>query len=147
MHVYNLDGREFVRTILKFDLLHRWNPACAAVGNKIHVVMNLPATAIEFLDVFKGLISFKDLSECNVAPEYIILPIIHCYCFSKSSNALTDARERTKSALGVHNLEFCDIRMVRNVAPNKEMMCVSFVMPRSALLTNQANTRLAPCHH
>ena len=46
-----------------------------------HAIMNLPATAIEFLDVFNGLLE-KDRWR---GP----LPQIHCYCFAKTDE--TDA--------------------------------------------------------
>jgi tRNA (guanine37-N1)-methyltransferase len=43
-----------------------------------HFVMNLPDTAIQFLDAFRGLLSADGLREV-----YDILPMIHCHCFTR----------------------------------------------------------------
>jgi tRNA G37 N-methylase Trm5 len=49
-----------------------------------HYLMNLPATATEFLDAFKGL--FKGFDPVD-------LPIIHCYSFSKAKDLSLDTLE------------------------------------------------------
>jgi tRNA (guanine37-N1)-methyltransferase len=48
--------------------------------------MNLPATAVEFLDAFSGLYQGK---EHLVKAEE--LPIIHCHLFTKAENKKADA--------------------------------------------------------
>jgi tRNA (guanine37-N1)-methyltransferase len=104
---YNMDGREFIKQSL-LDLQNDkvWEQMKTAhlsvmhlkdsrkKGNKPmpkssfpetkppafhHYVMNLPATAIEFLDAFKGLYKDQKLEK---------LPLIHCYCFSKEIDNL-----------------------------------------------------------
>lgn len=45
-----------------------------------HFVMNLPDTAIQFLNAFRGLLSdrMRDLGE-----TYDIMPVVHCHCFTR----------------------------------------------------------------
>ena len=45
-----------------------------------HVIMNLPASAVEFLDVFKGCL---DKHQWQEEP----LPSIHCYTFAKADES------------------------------------------------------------
>lgn len=43
-----------------------------------HFVMNLPDSAIQFLDAFRGIISSPELKEL-----YEVMPMIHCHCFTR----------------------------------------------------------------
>jgi tRNA (guanine37-N1)-methyltransferase len=45
-----------------------------------HFVMNLPDSAITFLDAFHGL--FKSPELCGLYAEGI-MPMVHCHCFSR----------------------------------------------------------------
>lgn len=50
--------------------------------NKIsHFVMNLPDSAIEFLDAFRGI--FSRLDRQKVEKIYTTMPMIHCHCFTR----------------------------------------------------------------
>lgn len=116
-----------------------------------HFVMNLPDTAIEFLDAFRGV-----LSQAKVGREligvYQTMPMIHCHCFTRFLDpvqAEADIREvslggdwismaililvyfqRVKVALGSAVDEDVSLHLVRSVAPNKDMYCISFRLPR-----------------
>ena len=90
-----------------------------------HVVMNLPASAIEFLDAFRG--AFRAAHWAGVP-----LPTVHCYAFLRRGESEEQLRARAEGHLSgridcardewrVHN--------VRDVAPNKEMVCLSFRVP------------------
>jgi len=88
-----------------------------------HVVMNLPASALEFLDVFQGLFSRSYWK----GP----MPWIHCYCFMRSNETEEMIIERAETAL-LSKIEDPIIHRVRDVAPNKAMLCLSFKLPETA---------------
>ncbi|PCH34211.1 guanine-N(1)--methyltransferase [Wolfiporia cocos MD-104 SS10] len=93
--------------------------------------MNLPDTAIEFLDAFRGVLSGARERELSGVYEGA-LPMVHCYCFTRELEpeaAERDIRQRVEARLG-HPLESeVSVHWVRSVAPNKEMYCISFRLP------------------
>ncbi|KAF8910145.1 Met-10+ like-protein-domain-containing protein [Gymnopilus junonius] len=97
-----------------------------------HFVMNLPDSAIQFLDAFHGILT--DNGERDLSGTYNDMPIIHCHCFTREldpEKAERDIRQRVEDKLG-HALteEIINLHLVRSVAPNKEMYCISFRLPR-----------------
>lgn len=101
-----MDAREFARKMF----FEEKNPVQAD-----HLIMNLPASAHEFLDVFKGT-----TVQC----------LIHCYVFVKKFEREEEQREAAigliEDVLHLTSVDVHNVHHVRNVAPNKEMMCVSF---------------------
>ncbi|KAJ6575404.1 Met-10+ like-protein-domain-containing protein [Mycena capillaripes] len=95
--------------------------------NKIsHFVMNLPDSAIEFLDAFRGILS-KDVEKV-----YTTMPMIHCHCFTREiepENARVDILKRVEEKIGHPVAEDFSLHLVRSVAPNKDMYCISFRLP------------------
>ncbi|KAG0564141.1 hypothetical protein KC19_8G086500 [Ceratodon purpureus] len=87
-----------------------------------HIVMNLPASALEFLDVLNGLLS-KDRWKGT-------MPQVHCYCFMRSIETNRDIIKKAETYLGSSIVD-TDIYVVRDVAPNKIMLCVSFTLPEA----------------
>ncbi|GIL89794.1 hypothetical protein Vretimale_16566 [Volvox reticuliferus] len=89
-----------------------------------HVVMNLPASAIEFLDAFRGAFDpayWEDRS----------LPLVHCYTFKRSAETEADIIAKAERYLGgPMESGSCSVHTVRDVAPNKLMLCLSFRVPR-----------------
>lgn len=128
----NLDGREFIRTVLKPSMEDHWKK-CRETGTKtsFKVVMNLPALAIEFTDAFRSL--FKDIDKDIQPSSPEMLPYMYIYCFSKSETPEDDVKQRLENIIGSQLPPNHTIRIVRNVAPNKEMLCVSFHMPANVL--------------
>ncbi|RVE57257.1 hypothetical protein OJAV_G00214330 [Oryzias javanicus] len=121
VQTFNLDGREFIRGPLKQEL-----PALLKGGAGVHVVMNLPALALEFLDAFRGLLK-------NEPPCDLNLPTVYCYGFSKDDNPDEDMVKRASSSLGFPLENKSTVHFVRNVAPNKDMMCIRFTLPNEIL--------------
>jgi len=123
---YNKDAREFIRTEVRDALEAVWTGKMKDIDN-IHITMNLPAMAVEFLDAFKDLFS-SNPSLCSLATP---LPQVHVYSFSKSENPVEDVRERCEEFLGEKlGDNLVGVSFVRNVAPNKEMMRASFFVPK-----------------
>ncbi|GCB62169.1 hypothetical protein scyTo_0004211 [Scyliorhinus torazame] len=129
VQAFNMDGRDFILGPVKDDLVKQID-MLSSKENKtsIHIVMNLPGLAIEFLDVFRQL-----LQEQN--PVHA-LPTVHCYSFSKSDEPAKDIQRRAENFLRTSLEGRCSIHLVRNVAPNKEMMCLSFKVPAEVLYRN-----------
>ena len=126
LKAYNMDGREFIQTVTQklIGNVLQLSPDQGVVYS--HVIMNLPASAVEFLDTFKGI--FRTVPEnyrCSLK-----LPLIHCYCFSKSLDPDDDVLKMVERSLGVALREDCHtISTVRQVAPSKVMMRISFQLP------------------
>ena len=123
-HIYNLDGRDFLRTIAlpqietcqKESLNQSENMAS---NKKIVILMNLPELALTFLDVVSEWLS-RDVEE----KQQWIIPIhIFCYTFSRADDRIEDVRIRLKTVMPNVNDDLVSCRFVRQVAPCKDMMC------------------------
>jgi tRNA (guanine37-N1)-methyltransferase len=118
---FNMDGREFVQTAFQ-DMWTQHTLDNVRPGTFQHVVMNLPATAIEFLDAFRNVLPAEAAS--------VTLPTIHVHCFSKSEEPLVEITDRISEALGmVMDPSKVTLVKVRSVSPNKLMYCASFQLP------------------
>jgi len=96
-----------------------------------HFVMNLPDSAIQFLDAFRGLLN--DAEGRNLRGMYEEMPMVHCHCFTRElepEKAEIDIRQRVEERIGHHLTGETSLHLVRSVAPNKEMYCISFRLPR-----------------
>ena len=124
LKTYNMDGREFIK-VATHELVNKTLQS-GLLCVYSHVIMNLPALAIEFLDSFQGLFNAipPDLQDS------LQLPTIHCYSFSKSEFPMEDALKMVERQLGVClKKDTFTVCKVRNVAPSKDMMRVSFTLP------------------
>ncbi|XP_073048673.1 tRNA (guanine(37)-N(1))-methyltransferase 2 isoform X1 [Primulina eburnea] len=100
-----------------------------------HVIMNLPASALEFLDVFRDLIERRYWKGS--------LPWIHCYCFMRSNETNESILSEAEKALGAHIQDPIFYR-VRDVAPNKAMFCLSFRLPEACTEDKQTAGHFEP---
>jgi len=134
---FNVDARDFIRTVVKEKMLEIWSVNVDKIETA-HIVMNLPALAITFLDVFQGL--FKDCQ--HLREDVKILPKVHVYGFSKSESPEKDIKERCEEYLGAElDSDHLDVvAFVRNVAPNKDMMRASFYVPKEVLFDQSHNS-------
>ena len=191
LRTYNMDAREFVADV-KQQLAEQRLPRVD------HVIMNLPATAIAFLDCLRGLYPHRaQPMAAGVETEEPPCPVVHVYSFSNADDKVADVMSRIEAAIQ-HSLpppavtsdmkgsggrsgtgsravtraaeavaettahsgawstaaserkrkreekqqaaqcrsqpaswERPLVHFVRNVAPNKDMLCVSFRLPHS----------------
>lgn len=140
---FNLDGREFIRLLCgqvsrtRFEemraegtLPERFTFPEPGVGIPFdHVVMNLPASAVEFLDVFRGVFPAATWASRP-------LPRVHCYTFARGegeaarSAAIAAVEQHLGGSIAAEEAQ-AQAHLVRDVAPNKVMFCVSFRVPRA----------------
>ncbi|XP_031621059.1 tRNA (guanine(37)-N1)-methyltransferase [Contarinia nasturtii] len=134
MQTINKDGRDFITEDVKCDLIKRWNCSDSKLY-KIHLTMNLPAMAVEFVDTFCGLMS-------NYTGPIEPLPLVHVYCFAKGDDPASIAKCLVEENLGYKlstNLE--GVHFVRNVAPNKDMFRVSFYLTQEILCSKKGASK------
>ncbi|KAK7522748.1 guanine methyltransferase Trm5 [Phyllosticta citriasiana] len=113
-----------------------------------HFVMNLPASAIDFLPSFIGLYTRSPVQEAlgGTDPRTLFtphtpaqLPMIHVHCFSpkfpttekSEQEILRRISEKLQFNIDTNMMKALDgeIHDVRDIAPGKEMFCVSFRLP------------------
>ncbi|PWA03467.1 hypothetical protein BB558_000378 [Smittium angustum] len=140
---FNIDGREFIKMAFAKLALEKKQVVDGIPKTFDHVVMNLPATAIEFLDAFSGVLSEYSQESININEINPNMPTIHVHCFTKSETPETDILTRASNALGLHENEFPEFEKsakavyVRKVAPNKDMYCLSFPLPLCIAIRKQ----------
>ena len=113
-----------------------------------HFVMNLPDSAIQFLDAFRGILIDN---QRNLRETYHDqMPMIHCHCFTRELEldaAYQDIQkvrhfmlrftvnlnlnQRVEDKLGHALMAEVSLHHVRSVAPTKEMYCISFRLPKA----------------
>ena len=155
---YCMDGREFIRQATK-ELLRRETSVTIPRSTRLsrrptsrsphskasrrtinapksfqHYVMNLPASAVEFLDAFKG--TYAGRSQEFAPHKDMRLPMIHVYCFSEQKETEEEDHEAVCEVVSKHlehrilrDTPDTEIHFVRRVSPRKKMFCVSFRLP------------------
>jgi len=138
---FNMDARAFLRLALGSPALP-WGGGAQPPDH--HVVMNLPADAPEFLDSLVGC--FPPATRGAWAAR-ARLPLIHCYCFTSGDSDAArhaDVAARVARALGGAAPAQLEVRLVRDVAPRKLMVCAHFELPRVAALGRSLESGAEP---
>jgi len=102
-----------------------------------HFVMNLPDSAIEFLDAFRGILADPELRDVYEG----MMPMVHCHCFTREvedqTRAEMDITQRVEAKLGRALTDSATFHLVRSVAPGKDMYCISFRLPQVVAFARQ----------
>lgn len=120
------DGKDFILTDVKENLLKHLN-VC-----DVHIVMNLPGLAVEFLENFVGLYKPNEI-------EDFTKPItIYVYCFTKGEDYTNLAKDLIikNFSIDVSN-NITEIFRVRTVSSLKEMMRVSINLTKDILTASK----------
>ncbi|KAH7104868.1 guanine-N(1)--methyltransferase [Auriculariales sp. MPI-PUGE-AT-0066] len=102
-----------------------------------HVVMNLPDSALTFLDAFRGVLNIPEVPRSEIEAVYAEMPMVHVHCFTRelveeaAKADLSAVIQRAQQYLGAPLPNDAVFHLVRSVAPNKEMYCISFRLPNS----------------
>ncbi|GFN82898.1 tRNA (guanine(37)-n1)-methyltransferase [Plakobranchus ocellatus] len=164
VNAWNLDGREFILTVMKKNLeerleqlldvqkkRNRTNSSESNTGNSdqsnlpfentkndkyqadvlrcSYVIMNLPAIAVEFLSSLRSFLHDTAFAACMETEPHLVrslMPQVYCYAFSPKEDINTELKKCVEESLGCPVPDDYSTRLVRNVAPNKEMICISF---------------------
>ena len=164
VHASCSDGREFIRSatkrlptakrkaVLKSKRSRAATKAKTGQAERIldepasfdHYVMNLPASAVEFLDAFRGAYVGRE-REFHPHTERK-LPLVHVYCFVPRMDLEVDEVKAVCELVSKHlghpiTLELPDIeiRYVRLVSPKKKMFCASFRLPPEVAFADYDN--------
>lgn len=130
LKIINKDGSIFIQEDLKTHFIS-WSKKITS-ENKVHVTMNLPAIAVEFIKYFNNLFEWEDIPDHS-------LPIIHVYTFVKTdTNYEEGLKVIMEKYLGnVEKEDILEILRVRNVAPNKEMVRITFQTTKDFLCKSE----------
>ncbi|KAG6813208.1 hypothetical protein H0H92_013095 [Tricholoma furcatifolium] len=128
------------RRLMKSGQYQPMEPVGKPPRQKIsHFVMNLPDTAITFLDAFRGVLASD--RDHGIRELYDVMPMIHCHCFTRELDpkmAEADIRQRVEEKIGASLSGDIQTHWVRSVAPNKEMYCISFRLPPEVAFASSA---------
>lgn len=132
------DGKDFICDIFKYFIIDCCLGNKKLESGKIHITMNLPAMAVEFLKHFKGLINRIDLKEKN---DFDV--IVHVYCFAIGEDVCSVAKQMVNENIEMDvSSNIIEIFNVRNVSPKKEMMRVSFKLTKEILFYQNLENKI-----
>lgn len=124
------DGKDFILTDVKANLLKYLN------DRDVHIVMNLPALAVEFLENFVGLYAENEIEE-------VTKPVtVYVYCFTKGEDYVNLAKTLILNSFSVNISENVkEIFRVRTVSSLKEMMRISINITKEILTAPKSSDK------
>lgn len=102
-----------------------------------HLVMNLPASAVTFLDALRGAFPRDTWREEQA------LPLVHVYTFMKGKETQADVLAKVEQYLGGILDAPPQVHVVRNVAPGKVQLRVTFRVPKAVAFAELASATQA----
>lgn len=125
LNAFNIDGRDFLRKVVKNDILRRRSQD---LSGSEHIIMNLPASAIEFLDILPDWFTEEELKNVCLKPL-----LLHLYCFVKTDKKddpfkLAKLLVEEKLGFRLSSDLYFNMHNVRDVSPNKEMIRVTLLL-------------------
>lgn len=137
---FNLDGREFIKNQIKFDIIKQMEEFNGTnLNRRLHVLMNLPELALDFLKEFDGLLSSIENVHDKFVPDILV---IHCYCFLRNISNPSEYLIDLVSSIFEYQIEpkdVMEISEVRKVSTNKLMFRFSFQLNKEILYRNRKN--------
>lgn len=136
MEIFNKDGKDFILEDIKRDLEKE---LVMETPKTIQIIMNLPEIGKEFLKYFVGLL--EDRTELvNKWNPNVIKIHLNVYMFVRGEDLNETARIDVEDQLNykLNDTLLSGISFVRNVAPNKDMMRVSFYLNKDMLAGKKA---------
>uniref|UniRef100_A0A1I7UVT9 tRNA (guanine(37)-N1)-methyltransferase n=1 Tax=Caenorhabditis tropicalis TaxID=1561998 RepID=A0A1I7UVT9_9PELO len=148
IEVHNIDAKQFIKEKVAADVIRLMKEESTSAETEIenqkkceiHVVMNLPAYAVNFLPAFRGVLR-QHSSELESIPEEKRWKWnVYCYLFAKShvdvpdiwyeeeSRRMCDEKTKWEKSLVVK------CHKVRTVSSRKEMFCAQLELPYDFLL-------------
>lgn len=125
---YNQDGKDFICNVFKEYIISLCKGE-EKLDGIIHITMNLPAMAVEFLKHFNGLLKNKDTAE-----KFNQEIIVYVYCFALGEDHVAIAKKMVNEHIGCDiSSQILDVFDVRNVSPNKQMMRVTLKLTKDIL--------------
>ncbi|XP_058834475.1 tRNA (guanine(37)-N1)-methyltransferase [Topomyia yanbarensis] len=126
---FNKNGIDFIREEVRAVILNKNQDV--HFNGTIHITMNLPALAVNHLVNYVGLCKEDTL-------EITKFPLVHVYCFAKGTDdKKVIAQSMVEQSIGFSlNSNLKEIALIRNVAPNKDMMRVSFYLTDEILFSH-----------
>lgn len=146
--ITNKDAKEFIQHDIRTELLNIYTQIDheqPATMPKIHILMNLPASAPTFLPHFVGLFTkerekshrINDKLLTTVFRDLSIEHVVNCYCFLKGAfdDDKREVRKMIEENFGreLTDTQLVEIFKVRNVAPFKNMYRVEIRLDEQIL--------------